>query len=144
MEQIHEQVLAPDVLWLFKPLAMLILLVCSAATYAKFVIGGEKIIDYIESSPIAYERVTSLVGSVEMVNYLISFVFWVSVLGHGTEACFVAYQCKYTLGLSTKNTIAWFVLVTMVGYPIMTTFNVLLKAQLNGEAKWKQSHRKNK
>lgn len=144
MEQIHERVLAPDVLWLFQPLAMLIFLVCSAATVAKFVIGEAAITEYIETSPIAYERVLSLFGSVQMVNYLISFVFWTSVVGHGMEACFVAYQCKSSLELNTKNTLAWFILVCMVGYPVMTKFNVLLKAQMTGEAKAKISYRKNK
>lgn len=145
MEQIHNEVLAPDPLWLFKPLALLILLVCSAATYAKFGIGGAVITEYIETHPIAYERVTMILGSVAVVNALISFVFWTSVVGHGIEACFVAYQCKYTLELSTKNTLAWFILVSMVGYPVMTRFNILLKAQLQGEAKGlKSTYSKNK
>jgi hypothetical protein len=43
-----------------------------------------------------------------------------------------------------KNTVLWFILVTMVGYPIMTKFNVLLKAQIEGQAKAKMSYRKNK
>lgn len=138
MEEIHEHVLAPDFLWLFKPLALLIFIVCSAATIAKFYIGPSHITEYIETHPIAYERVTMLLGSVDVVNYLISFVFYVSLVGHGIEACFVAYHCKKSLQINTKNTIGWFVLVLMVGYPIMTRFNTLLKAQIGGEAKRRQ------
>lgn len=144
MEQIHEQVLAPDVLWLFQSMPMLIFLVFSAATFAKVYIGQDSITEYIETSPIAYERVIMLLGSVKMVNYLISFVFWTSVIGHGIEACFVAYQCKHSLELNMKNTVLWFILVSMVGYPIMTKFNVLLKAQIEGQAKAKMSYRKDK
>jgi len=143
MEKIHEEVLAPQVLWLFKPLALLVLLVCGAATITKFAIGGDAVTEYIETHPIAYERVESLLGSVQVVNYLISFVFWTSFFGHGIEACFVGYHCKTSLQLSNKNTIMWFILVTMVGFPIMTRFNVLLKAQLSGEAK-KRTYKKNK
>ena len=141
MEAIHQRVCAPDVTWLFKPMALIILIVCGAATLAKFGFGEHAVTDYIESSPIAYERVTSMLGSVVVVNYLISFVFWMSFFGHGIEACFVAYHCKKSLKLNNMNTIMWFILVAMVGYPIMTRFNVLLKAQLSGEAQTKSYYK---
>ena len=128
----------------FQPLAMLIFLVCSAATIAKFVIGeAARLRNILKPVPLpTIESFRCLVLS--MVNYFISFVFWTSVVGHDMEACFVAYHCKSSLELNTKTTLAWFILVCMVGYPVMTKFNVLLKAQMTGEAKAKISYRKNK
>lgn len=143
MEEIHEQVLQPEVAWLFQPLALLILIVCTAATVAKFYFGPDEITEFIETHPIALERVETLLGSVSVVNTLITLVFWTSFAGHLIEACFVAYHCKKSLQVNTTNTVWWFVLTCMVGYPVMNRFNVLLKAQFSGEAKTKSYKKKN-
>lgn len=137
----QDQVMAPSVSWLFEPVALCILFTCSGAGLAKIAFDDSTIILFVERNPDVRELLISMFGSTTIVPKLISFVCYVTLVGHLSEALFVAYHCKKTMKLGHKNTLMWFILVSLVGFKVMGRFNFLLSAQLNAEEK-KMTNRK--
>lgn len=137
----RDRILAPSVSWLFEPVALCILVTCSGAGLAKIAFDDSTIISFVERNPEVHELLMSMFGSTKMVPKLISFVCYVSLVGHLSEALFVAYHCRKTMKLGHKNTFMWFILVGLVGFKVMGRFNCLLSAQLNAQEK-KKTNRK--
>jgi uncharacterized membrane protein (DUF485 family) len=137
LTEIHDQVLKPSISWLLEPLALLIVLTCCGAGLAR-TFDDATIISYVESNADLHEIISKF-GSAAIVPKLISFVWYVSLVLHVSEASFVAYHCKKTMKLGLKNTLMWFALVSLVGFKVMGRFRFLLSAQMKAQEKKKSN-----
>ena len=110
----------PKISWLVtEPITLIIFSICFAFAYATHILKEDGIVSTLYESPILIQ---DLVGKLFCCEYTFaSYVqkFWYfTLVAHIIEGLIAAYICQARLKLSKLTTLKWFVLSSMVGYPI--------------------------
>jgi len=116
--QMHHECLAPRFSWLItEPICQTILLSMSGLGYAHYFVDIPQVLqqDAMISSIIGSDRGSKWGDSIE---YAVKVSWMFGVFAHLAEAVYVAYICKMCLKMSYRNVISWFIMVTLVGYPM--------------------------
>ena len=77
-----------------------------------------------------------LFGSVDSLFMGVKVSFYFGIVAHVLEAIYVAYLCQTKLKLNIITTLSWFVVVTMVGYPM--TLKVLNFVSIHNQSSQKK------
>jgi hypothetical protein len=135
--EIHHQVLSPKVSWLITdPLALIILVICSFLGYCTYAFDKTALIDHIQQ----LDRLNNVLENISTGSGASAFAlliygsWYFALVVHVMEAMYAAYHCRKTLKLKVGNTMLWFVLVSLVGFPIMSKLMRLVNAQLEARA----------
>lgn len=130
LPQIRDAVLAPNPLWLLKdPLALGILVTCSALGYGTFVLGTDGIVDGLARAPRLEGGVSALYGSSGTFANSVVGSFWFAVVAHGIEASIAVRHSLKRLRLGFKPTAMWSGMIFLVGYPVFSRFQKLVAVQ---------------
>ena len=137
--EIHSKVLSPNFRWLVSdPLTfgVLLTMVClSVATFA----GVQEVETYIGNH---WQGVSSTLAKVfGSTNALARFAigsFWFGIIVHALEGSYCAYHAVLTLKLKSTIAIQWFVIVTMIGYPVAHKFTTFVSVHRALEGKTKK------
>lgn len=81
--------------------------------------------------------IDTLFGSVESLFTGAQVSFKFAIVAHVLEAIYAAYLCKATLKMKIGATYKWFLLTSMVGYPM--TSRVMDFAKVHKQSKKKQN-----
>ncbi len=79
-----------------------------------------------------------LFGSVESLFKGVQVSFKFAVVAHFLEACYVTHLCKNNLKMNLKSTLSWFLIVSMVGYPMTSTILDFVRVQAELKNKQKK------
>ena len=135
--QIRNDVCSPKWYWLFtNPLALIILVTCSALAYGALVLGTNGIVDALMLAPNLEGGVETIFGSTKMFANVVWAAFYFAVIAHGIEAIMAFNICKNVLKLNSGTTALWSFMIFLVGYPIFNELKELAEVE--------QSHIKSK
>jgi hypothetical protein len=125
---IHNKVMSPDFLWLLTdPLAFGILLTCASLGLGTYV-GAEGVETYLEENVQGLSRYLTMVfGSTHAFAQVVIGAFWFALVAHVIEALYCAYHAAWTMKFKPAIACKWFIIVSLVGYPIQRRFAALLK-----------------
>ena len=128
MVEIHHQVCAPRVSWLFTDMfALSVLIVVALLGYGTHVVGVEALMAKIENSAHLNSAISLFFGSASTFSNLVRYSWFLALFLHDLEAFYVLYHARQTLKLNGNAQILWYILVAAVGFPITREFLDLLK-----------------
>jgi hypothetical protein len=141
--QIHHQVLSPKVHWLVTdPVPVIVIIAIALLGFGTYGFGGrDGLTDAIESEKRLNEAVVGFLGSAETFASLTVFFWYIAMVAHLLEGCYVAYHCIKTLKLHLGSTMLWFYMVLCTGYPIASRLLEFVKIQTSAQqAEGKKRH----
>lgn len=134
--QDHHKALEPKFGWIIKePLILAIIVICVAMGLATHALGSEKLSALIESFPKIESTVSAVFGSPSTFATLVAKAWYFSVVAHGAEAVYVAYQCRVTLKTTPVAAFKWFILTCCAGFPVTRKATELFEVASKGGKK---------
>ena len=111
--EMHHKCLQPDFSWLLtEPLCRMILFSMTGLGYAYYNIDMQEVAEQ-------NEIVANLFGARgQGLAYAVNISWMFGITAHVVEALYAAYLCKTLLKMKTMATLSWFVIISMVGYPM--------------------------
>jgi len=111
----HQQCLQPNFSWLLtEPLSRTCLFLMAGLGYAYYCVDMQALAEQNETvAAIAGEK-----GEVFAYAVKISWIFGISA--HILEAIYAAFVCKTVLKMKNMAALSWFLIISMVGYPMTT------------------------
>lgn len=141
MVEIHKQVCAPQISWLFThPDALAVLIVCALLGYGTHVVGVEELSANIEGNATINSILSVIFGSAAFFSRLVKYAWIFAVVAHAGEGLYVAHQAQHALKLEFKSRLLWFGMVCCVGFPITKEFLDLLNVHQKNSSKEAKGH----
>lgn len=141
MVEIHKQVCAPQISWLFThPDALAVLIVCALLGYGTHVVGVEELSANIEGNATINSILSMIFGSAAFFSRLVKYAWIFAVVAHAGEGLYVAHQAQHALKLEFKSRLLWFGMVCCVGFPITKEFLDLLNVHQKNSSKEAKGH----
>jgi len=111
--EMHHKCLEPDFSWLLtEPLCRIILFSVTGLGYAHYNIDMQELVEQ-------NEIIANMVGARgQGLAFLVMISWKFAITAHVVEALYAAYLCKTLLKMKTMATLSWFVIISMVGYPM--------------------------
>lgn len=100
------------------PLVRIIVPVCALLGMGTHACGEEGLVALIEGTPWASAAASAAFGSAASFSWLVVRAWYLTVVAHGAEAAYAAYECKRRLKMTAAISLRWFVLVFATGYPV--------------------------
>jgi len=127
---IHRKVCGPKAIWLInKPLALTILVTCASLGYGSVFMSHKELTGTIEDKKELNNFLSLIFGSAQNFATMVSFSFYFSVIAHALEGLYAAFYSRKALKLPWTTALQWFALVLLVGYPIMSEFQQMMKVK---------------
>jgi len=111
--EMHHEMLAPQFSWLTsEPLCRMILFAMAGLGYAYYCLDMKDLVNQ-------YAMLKPVIGSEgQILAYAIKVSWIFGVFAHLAEAIYTAFVCKQTLKMRNKATLSWFIMVSLVGFPM--------------------------
>mmetsp|Transcript_14795 Transcript_14795/g.18029 ORF Transcript_14795/g.18029 Transcript_14795/m.18029 type:complete len:235 (+) Transcript_14795:135-839(+) len=118
--KLHDEVLSPKFTWLITDAtSRLIFPTVLALGYFTYVGFEQFLQDFENQASVSLINIVNTVfGSPEGLFTCVRTAFIFSVVAHLTEAIYVVYQCRKKLSLKPTTTLSWFLIVSVVGFPM--------------------------
>jgi hypothetical protein len=128
--ELHHEALAPQFIWLLiDPVAIIILILMSLLACGVYGFASvEGFSEFFQGHKNLLAIINFVWGSASALHRQVIFFWYLAVSIHFIEALYVAFHSIRTLKLRIGNTMLWFYLVLLTGYPIAKRFLTLLKA----------------
>ena len=141
MVEIHKEVCAPQISWLFThPDALAVLIVCALLGYGTHVVGVEALSANIEANVSVNSFISMIFGSATFFSRLVKYAWIFAVVAHAGEGLYVAHQAQHALKLELTSRLLWFGMVCCVGFPITKEFLELLNVHQKNSSKEEKGH----
>jgi hypothetical protein len=135
MVDIHQELCAPEISWLWTKLSCrIILLFVIPIMIMTFGVGMDKSMQILHHANFLRPPLTMIYGSIDMFRRVTQSSAWTIIVLHLSEAVYVFYHAVRSLKLRWTSALLWFVLIAMVGFPITMEFMDLLRAHQNSIA----------
>jgi hypothetical protein len=136
LDQIHNQVCAPKASWLVtSPLALMILITCSALSYGTLYVGVDGMVDALAQAPRLEDGVNTIFGSAHTFGIAVTCSWCFLVIAHGIEATIALQYCTHRLKLNAQITSLWALLIFITGFPVYWELKDLVKVQKDHDKK---------
>ena len=120
--EIHHQVLAPQMKWIYaKPLALKLTITVALLAYATLFMGVEGMKARMDQSNL----IKTFYPQTGYIAMALQAVFYLTIVAHVAEASFAAHTCRSAFKLNWKGTIQWAALILIVGFPILNELTAL-------------------
>ena len=128
--RLQSQICAPKWHWLVtKPLALLILIVCTALTILAMGLGVDGMLAHLEKAPRLEQGVATIFGSARNFALSVLLAWCFAVFAHAVESLMAYRYCEQTLRFSNQHSSKWAFLVFLVGWPIFQELPELVDAK---------------
>ena len=126
MLKIQSSICAPKFHWLFtKPLALLILVLCTVLFGPLGVLGIDEVTRLIGTMPQVDAVVTTIFGNAHTFSMAVLAAWCFTVVAHAAEAV-IAYRFCELMPFANHHASAWGMLVFLVGWPIFREIKELM------------------
>jgi|AntRauTorckE5430_2_1112549.scaffolds.fasta_scaffold02291_3 hypothetical protein len=124
--ELHHRCLAPKFSWwITEPLSRTVVLSMAGLGYAYYCVDMQELVEQNEMiAVVAGEK-----GEVFAYAVKISWLF--GIAAHIAEAIYAAFICKTLLKMKNAGTFAWFVIISITGYPMMSKVMKFASIQKN-------------
>ena len=128
--KMHDECVAPSFSWLFtEPLCRMILFAMGGLCYAHY---SMDMADVASQSDI----IASVFGEDgSVLSYVIKICWFFGAGAHIAEAAYAFFVCQTTLKMKPMNSFKWFIVISMVGYPMTSKILDFARVKESSEEK---------
>jgi hypothetical protein len=127
--RLQSEICAPKWHWLVtKPLALMILMVCTGLTILTNGFGVDGIAALLEKAPRLEQGVSTIFGSPRNFALAVVMAWCFAIFAHLVE-CLIAYRYCERLRFTNQHASMWAFLVFLVGWPIFEELKEIVAAK---------------